>query len=105
MAAAMIASSVVSGGSSKTFALKRRCIGGIWKYVSMSQELMLVAVINSPYVSTHLISAYQACGFVNFNFFDSLVDLLPTAAQDGKGYDALYDNAQYHPYIFSNPAD
>ncbi len=75
-------------------------IAALWKFLSLAQELILLAVINAPYVSSNMISLYQGCGFVNFNYFDSFLSLLPADFKGEEGYNALDDNSQYHPYIF-----
>ncbi len=49
-----------------------------------------------------MITLYESCGFVNFDFLDFLLDILPDDIRGLSGYNALPDNAQYHPYIFSS---
>ncbi len=72
-----------------------------WKFLNMEQEIILLAVINTKYMSENLIAAFQGGSFVNFNVFSWLISNLPAEYQGEVGYNALDDNSQYHPYIFS----
>lgn len=90
-ASALVAVSALSSGLGSA----------LWKFISMAQELLLLAVVNTEYITTDLIAVYEACGFVNFNFFDPVIALLPDDIRGLSGYNVIYDNAQYHPYIFS----
>ncbi len=75
-------------------------LAAFWKFLSLAQELMLLAVINTKFVSEALISAFQGGSFVNFSMFDMLFALFPAEYQGQVDYNVLDDNAQFHPYIF-----
>ncbi len=89
IAVILISSAVVPGSGS-----------AVWKYLNLAQELMLLAVINSRFISPDLISIYQGFSFVNFDFVKQiLTSILPDELQGNEGYNALDDNAQYHPSL------
>jgi len=67
----------------------------------MSQEIMLLSIINAPYISQELISTFQAISFTNLRFLVSY--LIPLFSAENRGeekYNFLNDNSQYHPSIF-----
>ncbi len=64
------------------------------------QELLLLAVVNTRFVSQGMITVFQGCGFANFAIFDPVFSLLPAEYRGQFGYNALSDRSQYHPYIF-----
>ncbi len=71
----------------------------MWKFLSLAQELLLLSIINSPRITSDLISVYQGCGFLNFNMFDSILAMLPDELMGNEDYNALDDNSQYHPSL------
>ncbi len=89
VAGLILSSALASGGGSM-----------LWKFLNLEQELMLLAVVNAQYVSDTLITIFAGLSFINFNVFSPVVGLLPDEILGLVGYNALYDNAQYHPNIF-----
>ncbi len=72
--------------------------------MNVEQELLLLSLVNARYITSDLIWTFQANGFASFDVFSLLfslvLSLLPPEYQGQVGYNALSDNAQYHPYIF-----
>ncbi len=75
-------------------------IAALWKFLGPAQELQLLAIVNAKYVSNTLVAVFEGSAFLNFNVFSFLFSLLPPEYQGQVGYNALMDNAQYHPNIF-----
>ncbi len=69
----------------------------------MEQELILLSIINTQYITQSMIAVYEASGFLNFDIFNTLYNQLPDTVTGNEGYNTIYDNSQYHPYIFYSP--
>ncbi len=65
----------------------------------MEQELILLSVVGTKYVSQEVISIFQAGSFVNFNAFSPLLSLLPAEYQGEVWFNTLTDSFQYHPSL------
>ncbi len=96
----IIASLLAFPGCSCILRCVKELIAALWKFLNLAQELVLLSVINTKFVSQTLIQIFQGCSFLNFNMFSALLSMLPPDMQGESGYNVLPDNSQYHPYIF-----
>ncbi len=80
-----------------------RRIATFWKYLNLEQELLLLSLISTRYMSEDLIAVFEGCDFVNFGVFDYLFNSLPAEYQGEASYNVLDEFPQYYPYIFSYP--
>jgi len=86
----IISSAVIGPGIGTSF----------WKFIGMSQELALLAIINSPDIPQSYISVIQGSSFINFQFLDSLFEYLPAYLRGDVEYNLIEDGSfQYHPSI------
>ncbi len=76
-------------------------VAALWKFLNLAQEIILLSLVNTRFVSQELVAAFQGGSFVNFDFFNPLFSLMPPEYRGQVGYNALTDGQQNHPYIFS----
>ncbi len=84
--------------------LPTKFVATIWKFVSATQELLLLAVISPLHVSSSLVRVLHSLGFVDFSAIARVVSVIfPAELQGEAGHNAFPDDgaSQYHPYIFS----
>ncbi len=74
-------------------------VAALWKFLNMMQELVLLSMVNTRYITADMIAAFQAGSFVDFDIFSLVVSLFPPEYQGMSDYNRIEDNAQYHPTL------
>jgi len=86
----IISSAIIGPGIGTTF----------WKFIGMSQELALLAIINAPNIPQSYISVIQGSSFINFQFLDPLFEYLPAYIRGDVEYNLIEEGSfQYHPSL------
>jgi len=86
----IISSAIIGPGIGTTF----------WKFIGMSQELVLLAIINAPNIPQSYISVIQGSSFINFQFLDPLFEYLPAYIRGDVEYNLIEEGSfQYHPSV------
>ncbi len=79
--------------------LPHKIVAALWKFLTLAQELLLLSLVNTKYMSQELVAVFQGGSFLDFNVFAPIFSLLPAEYQGEVGYNALDDNSQYHPTL------
>jgi len=73
--------------------------GAFWKFISLSQELTLICLINVKNIPSSFISVIQGSSFIKFKFLDFLIAYLPPEIRGQTDDNNLEGNFQYHPSL------